>query len=93
MTGACGRVDELDLEPVVYKLMHPDPGESGLTLAEADRDVAIYRRFLKLCVLRSGASIVPTQAIDRVWHAHMLDTAKYRADCELVLGRFLDHFP
>jgi hypothetical protein len=23
----------------------------------------------------------------------MLDTAKYRADCDQVFGRFLDHFP
>ena len=23
----------------------------------------------------------------------MLDTAKYRADCDEVFGRFLDHFP
>jgi anti-sigma regulatory factor (Ser/Thr protein kinase) len=53
----------------------------------------LYRCFLKLCVLYPGVSVVPTRAIDRVWHAHMLDTAKYRADCQLVFGGFLDHFP
>ena len=73
--------------------MHPEPGETGLTLARADQDVALYRCFLKLCVLHPGATIVPTRQLDHVWHTHMLDTAKYRADCDWVFGFFLDHFP
>ncbi len=88
-----GRVDRLDLEPIVYKLTHADPGERELTLAEADQAVALYRCFLKLCALCPGTPIVPTRQLDRVWHAHMLDTAKYRADCDDVFGRFVDHFP
>ncbi len=87
------RVDALDLEPIVYKLMNPEPGESALSLADADQDVALYRCFLKLCVLRPGVTIVPTRRLDRVWHTHMLDTAKYRADCDEVFGHFMDHFP
>ncbi len=87
------RIDGLDLEPIVYKLTHPDPGERALSLAEADQDIALYRCFLKLCVLHPGATIVPTRQLDRVWHTHMLDTAKYRADCDHVLGHFMDHFP
>jgi hypothetical protein len=86
-------VEALDLEPIVYKLMHPEPGETGLSLAQADRDVALYRCFLKLCVLYPDAAIVPTRQLDRVWHTHMLDTAKYQADCEEVFGRFMHHFP
>ena len=53
----------------------------------------MYRSFLKLCLLHPGATIVPTRQLDHLWHAHMLDTAKYRADCDWVLGFFLDHFP
>lgn len=87
------RVDELDLEPIIFKLMHPEPGERALSLAEADEDIALYRCFLKLSVLHPAATIVPTRRLDRVWHAHMLDTAKYRADCDEVFGRFMDHFP
>jgi hypothetical protein len=87
------RIDGLDLEPIVYKLMHPEPGETTLGLAEADQDVALYRCFLKLCVLRPAVTIVPTRQLDHVWHTHMLDTAKYRADCAAVFGCFLDHFP
>lgn len=87
------RVDVLDLEPIVYKLTHPEPGEPCLTLAQADADVALYRCFLKLCLLYPDLTVVPTRSIDHVWHTHMLDTSKYRADCDHVFGRFLDHFP
>jgi hypothetical protein len=87
------RVDELDLEPIVFKLMHPEPGEPGLSLDRADRDVALYRCFWRLCVIYPGTTIVPTRQLDRVWHTHMLDTVKYRVDCERVFGRLLDHFP
>lgn len=86
-------IDEIDLEPIAFKLMHPEPGQTGLSAARADHDIALYRCFLKLCVLHPSATIVPTRRIDRVWHAHILDTAKYRADCDRVFGRFLDHFP
>lgn len=88
-----GRIDALDLEPVVYKLMHPEPGADALSLAQADRDVAMYRYFWKLCLLEPGATLVPSRELDNVWHTHMLDTAKYRADCDWVFGSFLDHFP
>ena len=70
-----GRVDTLDLEPIVYKLMHPEPGQRALSLAEADQDVALYRCFLKLCVLHPGATIVPPRRLDHVWPTHLLATA------------------
>jgi hypothetical protein len=87
------RIDALDLEPIVYKLTHPEPGERALRLIEADQAVALYRGFLKLCVLYPGTAIVPTRQLDHIWHTHMLDTAKYRADCDHVFGHFMDHFP
>jgi hypothetical protein len=27
------RIDELDLEPITYKLIHPEPGEMAMSLA------------------------------------------------------------
>jgi hypothetical protein len=87
------RIDALDLEPIVFKLTRPDSGEAPLTLTDADQYILLYRCFLKLCLLHPDATIVPSLQIDRVWHTHMLDTAKYRADCQHVFDRFLDHFP
>lgn len=31
--------------------------------------------------------------VDKIWHAHILDTRAYRDDCEQVFGRFIDHYP
>ena len=87
------RVDELDLEPVVYTLMHPRSGTPPLSQAGADRAVALYRCFLMLCVLYSERTLAPSRPVDDAWHAHLLDTVKYAADCERVFGRLLDHFP
>ena len=61
------RVDELDLEPIVFKLTHPEPGETCLTLVQVDADVVLYRCFLKLCLLYPGVTVVPTRRIDHVW--------------------------
>lgn len=87
------RVVDLDLDPIVYKLMHPEPGETVMALADADRLVELYRRWLILILRHPQAHIVPTRAVDMVWHAHILDTAKYAVDCQHVFGYLLHHFP
>ncbi len=79
----------LDLAPVMAALvtrMHWDASR----VAEAEQ---IYRMFLELHRHYPGDRFaLPTDA-DAVWHAHILMTARYRADCAAVLGRFLDHDP
>ncbi len=92
-TDIAQRIDAIDLEPIIYKLMHPEPGQPGLSLAEADQDAAAYRCFLKLCAWYPEESIVPSRAIDEVWHTHILDTAKYAEDSRQIFGYFLHHFP
>jgi hypothetical protein len=86
-------VGALDLEPITYKLMHPHPGETAMTLAEADQVTDAYRGFLKLCLWYPDEVIVPSRTIDEVWHAHILDTAKYAADCDVLFGALAHHFP
>jgi hypothetical protein len=87
-------INTLDLEPIVFKLTVSEKNEPAkMTLDEADRNVALYRQFLILNLLYPNRSIVPTSGIDEVWHTHILDTAKYRDDCDRIFGRFLDHFP
>jgi hypothetical protein len=84
------RIAVLDLEPIIYKLTHPEAGEPGMTLTEADTAVQLYRALIEL---HPGEQIAPTKAIDRVWHAHILDTEKYAGDCDAVFGRFIHHYP
>jgi hypothetical protein len=83
---------EVDFEPIAFKLMHPDEG-MGLTLSEVTEAIEDYRRFLFLYHLYPDRIIVPSRDIDRIWHTHILDTAKYREDCELLFGKFIDHWP
>jgi hypothetical protein len=85
------KIWSLDLEPIMVKLMDPREGE-GWSEDQAFTGVEEYRRFLFLTAIRREI-IVPTTFIDTVWHTHILDTAKYRDDCQNILGYFLDHFP
>jgi hypothetical protein len=86
------RLTEVDFGPIAFKLMHPDEG-MGLTLSEVTEAIEDYRRFLFLYHLYPDRIIVPSREIDRIWHTHILDTAKYREDCELLFGKFIDHWP
>jgi Glycine-rich domain-containing protein-like len=52
-----------------------------------------YCYFLCLMDLYPDRALVPTPLIDQVWHAHILDTSRYRRDCLALFGRFVDHQP
>lgn len=86
------RIEDLDLDPIVVKLIDADEGE-GWSLEQALCAERLYRRFLQLTVMHPEKSIVPTKVMDAVWHYHILDTRKYAHDCEHALGFFLHHFP
>jgi hypothetical protein len=83
---------DLDLGMVRTKLANPEEGEAW---SEADLDVAEreYLRFLALCLAYPEEQIVPCLVVDKIWHAHILDTRAYREDCDRVFGFFYDHFP
>lgn len=93
MERASDRVDSLDLEPIVYKLMHPEPGQMVMSLAEADQQVSVYRSWLKLCAWYPAEPIVPSKPVDEVWHLHLLDTGKWAEDSEQAFGFVMHHFP
>jgi hypothetical protein len=84
--------DTLDLSMLRMKLADPVEGkgygDERLDLMEQE-----YRRFLALRLACPEADTVPCQIVDEMWHAHILDTIAYRRDCEVIFGRFMDHFP
>jgi hypothetical protein len=84
--------EHLNLADVRMKLADSDEG-IGLSRLELDTMEREYRRFLALHLLHPDADIVPCKIADEMWHRHILDTAAYRADCEVIFGRFLDHYP
>jgi hypothetical protein len=86
------KLNHIDFGPIAFKLMNPDEG-SGWTLDRTTEAIEGYRRFLLLSYLYPDRKIVPDRIVDRVWHTHILDTEKYRADCQEVFGKFIDHYP
>lgn len=85
-------IDELDLEPIMVKLMDKEEG-AGWTLEQCLTAEKWYKRYLKLTLLYPCENIVPSKQIDTFWHFHILDTMKYQEDCEHIFGYFLHHFP
>lgn len=83
---------EIDLEPIKHNLVLAEGGPHW-TAEQAEFVETWYRRYLWLCRKYSKETLVPLKAIDEFWHNHILDTAKYAADCGRVFGYFLHHFP
>jgi hypothetical protein len=67
--------------------------ERGWTGEYVDEVEDLYRKFLVLNVVYPDRKICPTGPVDEFWHAHILDTRAYAADCERLFGTFLHHFP
>ncbi|XZN92635.1 MAG: glycine-rich domain-containing protein [Microcoleus sp.] len=83
---------EIDFEPIAYKLVNPEDG-NGWSIEKTDNMIELYRAFLVLNGMYPHIPIVPTKDLDKVWHAHILDTVKYEADCQFLFGMFFHHFP
>jgi len=85
-------VESLDLEPIQFKIGCKEDGY-GWTREHAERIELAYRRFLMLRAKFPQHQIAPTRDIDAFWHAHILDTRKYAADCQHIFGEFVHHYP
>lgn len=91
----CERINAIDLSMVKTKLCLPVEMEGkGWTTEKADHVERLYKQFLKLSYrYYAEKPIVPTKAIDEMWHAHILDTQAYDADCQKAFGFKLHHYP
>lgn len=79
----------LDFTKIKVKLMK----KLGWNTDYANQAEVWYKRFLILMVRHPGQSVVPTPAIDEMWHAHILDTQRYAKDCKEIFGKFIHHCP
>lgn len=67
--------------------------ENGWTREFTRRAIDEYRRFLFLA-MHAGHPISPSDAVDQVWHMHMVYTEDYwKRMCGEVLGRPFHHHP
>ena len=85
-------IEGLDLEPIKFKLTC-EKDEYRWSREHAERIEVGYKRFLVLMAKYPERAIAPTRDIDTFWHAHILDTRKYAADCQRVFGEFVHHYP
>jgi hypothetical protein len=83
-------IDNLNLRDIVAAVRKRRRW-SAHTAQEADR---WYRLFLAMSQKKGGTAefgIYPGS--DYIWHEHITFTKRYRADCEKLFGKFLDHTP
>ncbi len=59
----------------------------------AERVVEQALAFLVACARYPDGHLVPSQAVDRGWHAFILHTFDYAEFCQRVAGRFIHHRP
>lgn len=83
--------ESLDFERIKWKLS--ESSEATLSKEVCTKAELEYKRFLTLKLLYQKKELVPSKLVDKFWHAHILDTAAYRSDCNQLFGFFLDHFP
>lgn len=57
-----------------------------------EKEESNYRRFLAVCK-SSTRPVIPSLAVDIVWHRHILNTKKYMRDCDSYFGYYLHHQP
>src|ERR1700722_2582348 len=87
--------EELELNSVRDALIE----KRGLSLERAEAARAEYVRFLTLLQRKPGFMLIPwpneegQDDLDQFWHQHILDTAKYAADCNALFGRMIHHDP
>ncbi|HEY9638182.1 MAG TPA: glycine-rich domain-containing protein-like [Coleofasciculaceae cyanobacterium] len=86
------KLRSLDLSPIAAYLINPQNGY-GWTRQQVFRAIKRYKTFLLVNYLYPEIPLVPTQDIDCLWHCHILHTRKYRQDCEMLFGYFIDHEP
>ncbi len=83
-------IKNIDFEPIIHRLMN----EKKWPRRIAEHAVEMYQNYLYLKkVYGDKYALPPSKQIDEVWHAHILYTEKYAADCKAIFGKPLPHNP
>lgn len=61
--------------------------------SDAEEVCRLYRNYLILNIKYPDKKLPPSDDIDEFWHNHILDTKKYRIDCDNIFGFYMDHYP
>ena len=80
------RINGVDWAPLLRRCVR----RLGWSAARANDVLAAYQQFLELKINTADfdASILsPPLLVDEMWHLHVLDTKRYKRDCETMVGR------
>lgn len=74
------------IQRIAEKEYHVPSGEFAKLLPE-------YQRFLALIALGHENLGMFSEAVDKLWHSHILHTRLYEAFCQRYIGRLVHHVP
>ena len=83
-------VEELNFDRLKWKIVRGSNNITDEIVQIAEQE---YKRFLTISILNPDVGLAPTPLMDEMWHALILDTANYMADCELLFGKYIHHNP
>ena len=83
------KVQEIDLTEISTYMQK----QLGFTIETTHFAETLYRQFLALKLKYKDKAISPPQLADHFWHAHMIHSKKYMADCDALFGSYLHHTP
>lgn len=66
--------------------------EYGMSAQEFYQLLPEYQRFIALTAGYEGIGMLSTQ-VDKLWHAHILNTKRYYDFCQRYLGHIIHHLP
>ena len=92
LSNVLARFNCVDLSMLEQKLMDREEGD-GWTQADTTALRTEYQRYFAMIIVLPNEPLAPSHSIDDYWHAHILDTAAYARDCQLLAGKFIHHFP
>jgi hypothetical protein len=53
-----------------------------------------YRAYLSMRLKRGRRKFLAIdEKADKIWHVHIVNTVRYKKDCNRIFGRYLDHTP
>mmetsp|Transcript_73435 Transcript_73435/g.172543 ORF Transcript_73435/g.172543 Transcript_73435/m.172543 type:complete len:218 (+) Transcript_73435:351-1004(+) len=79
-------------QPPKLVSLSPEVSQAVITASKDPDNFDEYRRFLTMCKEFPGKPLVPCQAVDKIWHAH-LDLPSYSEDCLASVGHVVGHRP
>lgn len=52
-----------------------------------------YHKWLQIVAKYDAHHVSPSPVIDKVWHAHIIDTHDYKRVCQIINGNLIHHYP